>query len=334
MTTSDPSAPAHALPADGTAPHQAGAGNGAGAAAALPEDSPDSRFFVDSRGIRIDVWEWGAVESAEFLIVGAHGFLDSTAFLAPLARLLVRDPRVAVRVLSFAGHGDSSWADTYDWYDHTIDTLAVVRGARESCPDVPLFVMGHSFGGVQMLEVAATLGPDIAGVINLDAVYDAARGGPADMLGSMRQLLPQERETRPSRVYASVDDLVKRRAANNPRLSLDTLRYLIPSLASPMPGGGWAWKTDPLLMGWVRPWHLAGAAPRDAIATMRALDVPVLLISGAAEDHPLVRGPYPGDAALRIPGIIHTRLEDAGHYVHLEQTAAVAAAIEEFMGCR
>lgn len=95
--------------------------------------------------------------------------------------------------------------------------------------------------------------------------------------------------------------------------------------------GGWAWRVDPTLSGWARPWQLGWTRSPDPIELMRALPIPTLLVTGGARDHPLVRGEYPDDRAFAgLERTTHRRLPHAGHYVHLECVGEVAMAVADF----
>jgi pimeloyl-ACP methyl ester carboxylesterase len=289
------------------------------------------RSAVASRGLSVSLCQWGDLEAAPLVLVAAHGFLDCAEFFTPLvASLRRRQPGLALAAFSFAGHGRSSWADAYGWYDHTADLIAVTRAvtARIS-PAARLGLVGHSFGAVQVLQ-ALTLQPALASfAVNLDAVSPPVSLPDGTLASTLAQVARQHRDVRPLPSYASLEEIVKRRAASNPRLPLPVLAALAPDLAREH-DGRWSWRVDPALVGWVRPWNLTGGPPVDTLDLTRRLPLPVLTVTGAAEDHPQVRGPYPGDAALAtLPGP-HLRLPDAGHYVHVERPAEVAAAILDF----
>src|SRR5579875_3161762 len=254
--------------------------------------APRARPAIRSRGLTLSLCEWGDASSARLVLVGAHGFLDCAEFFAPLAGALRRqDPGLALVALSFAGHGRSDWADAYGWYDHAADLAAVARAVAARAADgATLGLVGHSFGGVQVLQALAL-------------------------------------EPRLARFAVNLDAVAERRAASNPRLPLSLLRWLAPHLARQQ-DGRYVWRVDPALVGWTRPWDLSGAPPADPLALTAALPHPVLTVTGAAQDHPQVRGRYPGDAAIAaLPGNWHCRLQEAGHYVHLERPGQVAAAI-------
>lgn len=290
---------------------------------------PQARSAVFSRGLELSVCEWGDVASAPLVLVGAHGYLDCAEFFAPLAAALrAQRADLAFAALSFAGHGRSSWADTYGWYDHTADLLAVTRAVTARVDRAATIGMvGHSFGAVQVLQ-ALQLEPGLADVVvNLDAVSGPPAADRGGLPGALAELALRGGDARPLPGYDDLESMVARRARSNPRLPLGLLRWLAPHLARE-DGGRYRWRLDPALAGWVRPWQVTGAPPADPLALTAALSQPVLTITGAAPDHPQIRGRYPGDGPVdSLPGGRHYRLRNAGHYVHLERPDAVAAAI-------
>jgi pimeloyl-ACP methyl ester carboxylesterase len=290
--------------------------------------APQQRSAIISRGLEVALCEWGDFNSAGLVLVGAHGFLDCGEFFAPLVGALrQRRGDVAFVAMSFAGHGRSSWADAYGWYDHTADLLAVTRAARARARGISFGLVGHSFGAVQVLQALA-LEPRLADfAVNLDAVSPPFSPGNDELPAALAYVAQRGGDIRPLPAYGDLDAVVKRRAAANPRLPATLLRWLAPHLAREQ-DGRYVWRVDPTLAGWIRPWDLTGLPPTDPIVLTAGLPHPVLTVTGAAEDHPQVRGRYPGDAAIdSLPNSRHCRLPDAGHYVHLECPDQVADAI-------
>lgn len=290
---------------------------------------PQARSAVRSRGLELEVCEWGDIASARLVLVGAHGFLDCAEFFAPLAAALrAHRTDLAFAAMSFAGHGRSSWADAYGWYDHTVDLIAVTRSvAARAAGCKTLGMVGHSFGAIQVLQ-ALQLEHGLAQVaVNIDAVAAPPSLGDAGLPSALAQMALHGGDTRRLPVYDDLEAVVARRARSNPRLPVGLLRWLAPHFARE-DSGGYTWRVDPALAGWVRPWQLIGAPAADPLALTAALPHSVLTITGAAPDHPQVRGSYPGDAAINsLPRGRHCRLPDAGHYVHLECPDEVAAVI-------
>jgi pimeloyl-ACP methyl ester carboxylesterase len=290
---------------------------------------PRARSAAVSRGLGLSLCEWGDVSSAGLVLIGAHGFLDCAEFFAPLvAALRERCADLAFVAMSFAGHGRSAWADAYGWYDHTADLLAVARAVTaRATGEATVGLVGHSFGAVQVLQ-ALSFEPGLADfAVNLDAVSPPFSVGSSALPDVLADVAEHGGDARQLPTYADLDAIVERRAASNPRLPLPLLRWLAPHLAREQ-DSRYLWRVDPALVGWVRPWDLAGSPPVDPLELTAALPHPVLTVTGAAPDHPQVRGHYPGDAAVdSVPGSRHCRLPDAGHYVHLECPDEVASAI-------
>src|SRR5579875_2149830 len=206
--------------------------------------APRARPAIRSRGLTLSLCEWGDASSARLVLVGAHGFLDCAEFFAPLAGALRRqDPGLALVALSFAGHGRSDWADAYGWYDHAADLAAVARAVAARAADgATLGLVGHSFGGVQVLQALA-LEPRLARfAVNLDAVAPPLSLPGGALPGALAQLARQGGSARPLRTYADLDAVAERRAASNPRLPLSLLRWLARTWRASRTGatcGGW-----------------------------------------------------------------------------------------------
>lgn len=294
--------------------------------------TPDATRVHRSRGLALEVWDWGSVADAREVVVCAHGYLDCAGFFGGLAALL-RDalPDVAVRAFSFAGHGGSDHADAYAWSDHTVDLVGLLRATRREAPRATLTLLGHSFGGVHVVGVAHRQPTLVDRVVDLDAVARPSAPRPLPPSGVVEERAFRSRGALAS--YPSLAELSDRRVAANPRLDPTLVRRLVGLLARGSDEEGWTWRVDPLLVGWVRPWDAAPGAPGDPVPVLRRLRQPTLVVTGGGEDHPLVRGEYPGDDAFAgVAGLVHVPLADAGHYVHLEQPAAVATAIATFLG--
>jgi hypothetical protein len=95
----------------------------------------------------------------------------------------------------------------------------------------------------------------------------------ADYLDRRRKAA--ERAWRP---YPSLEDLVERRRAQNPRLSREWLRYFLHHGAREVPGG-WVWKTDPDFAGGFGPWRPEWVGPG-----WKQLRMPMLAVVGTEPD--------------------------------------------------
>jgi pimeloyl-ACP methyl ester carboxylesterase len=129
------------------------------------------------------------------------------------------------------------------------------------------------------------------------------------------------------RPYDSVDDLAERRRAQNPRLSLEWLRYFSYYGARQSPQG-WTWKADPQMAQTMGPWVPEWIAP-----SYRSLKMPMLAIVGSEPD---TWGPLPAalldERLSHVPQLTRHTVEGAGHFVHIEKPAETARVILDFIG--
>lgn len=186
--------------------------------------SPTRSYDFDSAGFRLRVHSWG--DPAAQPIVLCHGMWDHARGFDLLAPLLAQ--RLHVLALDARGHGDSDWADYYTWAP---DVQDIVRFARSL--GRPVHLLGHSKGGSQVTDAAVAAPELVRKLINIEGFgppkegYTVPGGGlrTFDALETMRGFLDASRRSADRaqwRPYASLDHLVARRQALNPRLSPST----------------------------------------------------------------------------------------------------------------
>jgi pimeloyl-ACP methyl ester carboxylesterase len=128
------------------------------------------------------------------------------------------------------------------------------------------------------------------------------------------------------RAYESLDDLVERRRAQNPRLSRAWLRYFIFHGARET-AAGWVWKVDLRAARGFGPWRPDWIGP--AWASLRP---PMLAIVGSEPD---TWGPLPetviGPRLANVPRLTRATIPGAGHFVHMEEPAATAALLLDWL---
>lgn len=289
--------------------------------------APDRTRTVRSHEVALAVHEWGAESDPPILFT--HGGFDFARTFSVFA------PKVAAagwRVVAWdqRGHGDSGHTALYSWDADVRDALAVM----DTIGTAPIPVVAHSKGGNLMLHLADACAHRVSHVVNIDGmpsrrpqpdVADHERtrmraGELASWLDHRRRLATALR--RPG----TIDELAQRRSRMNPRLPMDWLRYLV-TVGARWHEDGWRWKIDPSLrMGGFGPWR-----PEWAMSRLSALGMPVLGILGV---QPEVMGwsTDPADVApFMPPGGRLVTVEEAGHFVHIEQPERVAALTLEFL---
>jgi pimeloyl-ACP methyl ester carboxylesterase len=182
---------------------------------------PECVSRVRSLGLELNVLEWGNPDADPLLL--CHGMWDHARSFAALAPLLAS--RFRVLALDARGHGDSDWADAYNWEVEVLDVVHVLRWIGR-----PTFLVGHSMGGGQATDAACGVPHMVRKLVNIDGFgpppFDESA---TSVQNRMAQYLERRRKSarRAWRPYASIDDLAERRQAQNPRLSTDWLSYFV-----------------------------------------------------------------------------------------------------------
>jgi len=283
---------------------------------------PEREAFVEALGVRIHVVEWGDRGAPALLC--CHGGWDHARSFALLGPLLAAHYRVVA--FDARGHGDSDWVSAYSWATHIADIVAVARWL-----DTRLDLIGHSMGGGQVVDGARALPDVVRRVVNIDGFGPPPMSADeeARTVERFSGFLEQRRAfaTRPDwRPYASLEQLIERRRAQNPRLTVDWLRYFVFHGAR-QAADGWRWKADPLAGPSAGPWRPDWIAPGYA-----RLVQPMLAVAGSEAD---TWGPLP-DAIVgpRLAGVrrlTRATIAGAGHFVHIERPRETAALIRDWL---
>lgn len=282
---------------------------------------------VDAFGVEIAVVEWGDIEAPPILL--AHGGFDFARTFDRFAPI-VADAGWRVVAWDHRGHGDSEHTALYSWEADLRDAAMVL----DSTTTEPVPVVGHSKGGAMMLRLANTWPHRISRVVNLDGVPSGKRM--PDLAETERTRMLEEeltgwldhrhrvagRQRRPG----TIEELAKRRRNMNPRLDLDWLEYLV-GVGARLDPDGWRWKIDPQLrFGGFGPWR-----PEWSLRSISTIACPLLAIL-AGQEEVLGWGTLPADVEpYAQPGTRFEVLEDAGHFVHIEQPDRVAGLVLEFV---
>lgn len=288
---------------------------------------PDRHRTVDSDGLALSVWEWGAADAPP--VVFAHGGFDFAGTFDTLAPLVAD---AGWRVISWdqRGHGDSSQGHLYSWEADLRDALAVLdsTGVRS------LPVMGHSKGGALMLQLANAQPHRIQRLVNLDGL-PSARSWPdvpdhhrsRMVSGELAAWLDHRRAAvNKIRRPGTIEELAQRRGRMNPRLDQEWLQYLVPIGAYESPDG-WRWKIDPVMrMGGFGPWR-----PEWSMVRLPSLSMPALCVLGG-DIEVMGWGTLAEDVLPNLPPEGRFELlEGVGHFVHIEQPALIAELILDFI---
>jgi pimeloyl-ACP methyl ester carboxylesterase len=288
---------------------------------------PDRSRTLDTSGVRLAVYEWGAPDAPPLVLV--HGGFDFARTFDVFAPLLAD---AGYRVVSWdhRGHGDSEHADLYSWLADERDLLAVVDSVtRGPCPAI-----GHSKGGSMLVHVIQALPHRFSKFVAIDGL--PFRRPPPDVAERERTLMMREevtgwldhrrRAATLARKPGTLDELAQRRKRMNPRLSDQWLRYLV-SVGARKDADGWRWKIDPSLrMGGFGPWR-----SRWSTESLPGFPVPLLALLGT-EQEPMGWGVTESDIRPYLPRSASLQvMAGAGHFIHVERPDETARLVLDFL---
>lgn len=286
-------------------------------------EPPARRRFVRSLGLRLNVVEWGDPDGEPVLLT--HGFYDHARSFDTFAPLLAR--RYRVLALDSRGHGDSDWPDAYTWLADVLDVVNVLRDLGR-----PAHLVGHSRGGGLATDAALLFPQGVRRLVNLDGFGPPPAGFEAEGMrryeGSAPELLAAFLDWRRTNVARAsfrpsptLDELAARRRQQNPRLSLDWLRYFAAHGAREVEGG-FVWKVDPYAARGFGPWRPEWIAP-----AWRGLATPMLAVWGDQPDTWGLPDPWRSERLGYVPVLETAVVAGAGHFMHIEQPAETAALV-------
>jgi pimeloyl-ACP methyl ester carboxylesterase len=288
---------------------------------------PDRRRTVRVEGLGLAVYEWGDPDGRPIALL--HGGFDFGRTFDVFAPLLA-DAGYRVVTWDHRNHGDSDRAELTSMSADMRDAIAVI----DSITSAPMAILGHSKGGGMALRLVDGFPHRFTHVVNIDGmpgpkrhldVADHERGRltAADVTDWLdRRRVGATAVRRPG----TLQELARRRAATNPRLSFEWLCYLVTVGARRDPDG-WRWKIDAAMRpGGFGPWRPEWM--RDA---MPGIALPFLAMIGY-QIEPFGWGLRADDLLPYLPP--QGRLEvfpDVGHFVHIERPGEVAQLVLEFL---
>ena len=289
--------------------------------------APARQRFVASLGLRLNLVEWGEPDAEPLLLT--HGFYDHARSFDTFAPLLAA--RYRVLALDSRGHGDSDWPDAYSWLADVLDVVNVLRELGR-----PAHLVGHSRGGGLVTDAALLYAAGVQKLVNMDGFGPPPAGWEAEGMrryeGSAPELLAaffdwrrtnvSRRSFRPS---PSLDELAARRRKQNPRLSLEWLRYFAAQGAREVEGG-FVWKVDPYAARGFGPWRPEWIAP-----AWQGLAMPVLALWGDQPDAWGLPEPWRSERLAYVPVLETAAVAGAGHFIHIEKPAETAALVLDFL---
>jgi pimeloyl-ACP methyl ester carboxylesterase len=301
--------------------------------------SPRSGAF-DSLGLRLHYLEWGDPEAPPMLLV--HGGLDSAWSWSEIAADLRRDFRVVA--IDLRGHGDSGWSQGGDYHTHAF--LGDLASFTAEVFDGPVSIVGHSMGarlsaffaGAMPEAVERLVAMEGLGGGNVEELAQSAGAKTREWATSRRArhindhvtqvggwLRARSRYRRKApRPYTDVEDVVARQLARpEQRLTREQALQFAATNMRDDGNGARVWKFDPAVK-----WYIgAEAAECESLSYFARIACPTLHLYGAESwSYP---PPAKDLAAFRQGRLVV--IPEAGHWIHLNQPAAVLREVRAFL---
>jgi pimeloyl-ACP methyl ester carboxylesterase len=257
-------------------------------------------------------------------IVLLHGWMDTGATFQFLVDELPAGWSCAAP--DWRGFGDTSWAPGGYWFPDYYADLDLLLD--ELCPGEAVTLLGHSMGGNVVLNYAGLRPERVRRVVCVEG-FGLARTHPDDAPARQRRWLDELREDPEFAVHGTLDALVAQLRRRNPRLDAARAGFIAKCWARQQPDGTWRMRSDPTHKR-VNP---VLYRREESEACWRQIAAPVLYVVATDSPHLAALG---DDATVERMSTLVRSLEpcvisDAGHMIHHDQPAALAAAVVAFL---
>jgi len=287
---------------------------------------------VALRGHGHQVLTWGDPAAPKLFLL--HGWMDVGASFQFLVDALAHDWYAIAPDLR--GYGRSDWQTQGYWYPDYIADLEALLAAF--APGEQASLVGHSLGGNVVMHYAGIRPERVRAVVSLDG-FGIPAEAPEKAPRKYRRWLDALAAPAEFRIYGGLDGVADRLQKNNRRLARDRALFLAAHWAEVLPDGSARLTSDPRHK---LPFPTVYRMD-EVYAIWREIVAPVLWIAALDSDTSRrLDPPAAGETAAdilssvgrrlaRVPNARLATIDDAGHMLHHDQPAAVAAAIEPFL---
>jgi pimeloyl-ACP methyl ester carboxylesterase len=305
----------------------------------LPRRPGRSRF-VDLRGLRYHLHEWGDATQATAdrpTLVMLHGWMDvgaSFQFAVDALAAIEGEGRHVVAP-DWRGFGLSApgGADCYWFPDYLGDLDALLDSLADSvaAPGEPIDLLGHSMGGNVAMVYAGVRPERIRRLVNLEG-FGLPATRPAQAPKRYLQWLDELKQPVELRPYDSLAAVADRLRKTNPLLREDRAAWLAGHWSRQAEDGRWHILGDPAH----KRANPALYQKDEVLACWQRIAAPLLWVEGDRTDVSKWWGDrYPRsdfDARLAlVPQAERQVLSPAGHMLHHDQPEALAAHLARFL---
>jgi pimeloyl-ACP methyl ester carboxylesterase len=284
---------------------------------------PSRSRFIDVRGLRYHLREWGAPEAP--LVVMLHGWMDVSASFQFVIDAFARDWHVVAPDWRGYGLTARAQADCYWFPDYLADleyVLDVVAAGTAA------MLVGHSMGGNIALTYAGVRPGRVRRLVNLEG-FGLRDNAPAQAPERYARWIDELKAGSRMRDYGSLSEVADRLRKTNPRLSEERALFLAAHWSQPTHEGRYLIAGDPAHKI-VNPVLYRFA---EVEACWKRVTCPVLWVQADQTDAPRWAGDQAelDRRAHLVADVTIARVAGAGHMLHHDQPQEVARLIEGFL---
>ena len=274
------------------------------------------------RGIDYHVSEWG--ESGAPLLVLLHGWGDTGSAFQFVVDALRRDWFVVAP--DWRGFGETRCRASSYWFPDYLADLDSLLDIYSK--DEPARLLGHSMGANVAGLYAGVLPERVAALINVEG-FGLKESDPANAPANYRRWLEKMKAGQAYRDYEGFEELAARIQKRSPRMDEERALYVARLWASQTDGRSVELRADPA--------HRLPNAVQyrraEAEACWERIRAATLVVTGRESEFFSAASGWSGAVELVPLARAETvEIPDAGHMIHFEQPAALAAAVENFLG--
>ncbi len=260
-------------------------------------------------------------------LILVHGGLDHARNWDWVARALRDD--FHVYAVDLRGHGNSQHAPgaLYTIAEHVLDLAALADVINPASPDAPIYIIGHSLGGVVAMVYTGVFPEKVKKLVSIEGLGPPPNHhvhAPASQ--RMRRWVEGIRKTekREPHSYPNLDSAVNRMKEANPHLSDGVARHLTLHGTNWNSDGSLVWKFD----NFARPFPPFGHHVEDMREMFGQITCPVLLFWGMES---WAQDPEKDGRASVIKNHKLIKVANAGHWVHHDQLEIFLAETKKFL---
>jgi pimeloyl-ACP methyl ester carboxylesterase len=284
---------------------------------------PTSHTFISQR-LRLNYFDWGNPDAPPLVLV--HGGRDHARNWDWVAKRL-RD-RWHIIAPDLRGHGDSQWSNdgAYAMPGYIYDLAQLVHQLRLA----PVTLMGHSLGGNIATRYTGIFPENVKRLVSIEGLGLSPKAM-AERLARpfaerMQLWVSAQRGLahRLPRRYESIEDAIARMQEANKHLSPEQASHLARHGVNQNEDGTYSWKFDPYL-------HVFPPVdvPAEEVERLWAnVACPALLVYGKQS---WASNPLEDGRARHFRNARVVMVDDAGHWVHHDQTEFFLKMVQAFL---